>query len=94
MRIYLTSDDLGRPVLSKPVDDLAYELASLDGVSRALAREAVQAATEILEWRLGCAPPQRVFRLARAMTEHERKPPAQAWASSSERQGDLLEVRR
>jgi hypothetical protein len=90
-------------VTSIPNDDLAIEsvakdLADVLGRSnwRQLRIEATGtlAEADVLECRLDCAPPQRVFRLARAMIEHERKRPTQAWESSSERQGDLFEVRR
>jgi hypothetical protein len=91
-------------VTSIPNDDLAIEsfakdLADVLGRSnwRQLRIEAagtLPEAEDVLGWRLDCAPPQRVFRLARAMIEHERERPTQAWESSSERQGDLSEVQR
>jgi hypothetical protein len=68
-------------------DNQADALASNAGVTIAEARAAIQAATEILEWRLDYTPPQRVFWLARAMIEPERKRPTQAEEFSSERRG-------
>jgi hypothetical protein len=38
------------------------------------AREAVEAAADVLEWRYGYAWPERVVRLARLMIQHERTP--------------------
>lgn len=54
-------------------DTLARSLASREGVSRAKAREAIEAARDVLTWRLGHAPPGRVMRLASAIIEHERR---------------------
>jgi hypothetical protein len=60
----------------------AYELAFCSGVAVAEARDAIQAATEILEWRFGCAPEWRVLRFAQALIDDDRK-----------RQGDLFTMR-
>jgi hypothetical protein len=62
-------------------DRQAHTLAFETGVSLAEAREALEAAADILEWRLGRAEEWRVVRLAKAIIEHDRK-----------RQGDLFEA--
>jgi hypothetical protein len=41
-------------------------------VPLAKAREAVEAAADVLEWRYGYAAPDRIERLARLMIQHER----------------------
>jgi hypothetical protein len=43
-------------------------------VPRSKAREAVEAAADVLEWRYGFASPGRVVQLARLMIQHERTP--------------------
>lgn len=43
-------------------------------VPRSKAREAVEAAADVLEWRYGYASPGRVAQLARLMIQHERTP--------------------
>jgi hypothetical protein len=63
-------------------DDQTQALAVRQGVSVAEAREAVQAATEILEWQFGCPPEWRVLRLAQALIDDDRK-----------RQGNLFATR-
>jgi hypothetical protein len=57
---------------------IARVFAVREGVSPRQAQEAVRAATDILEWRLGCAPPEwRIVRLAQALIEHDRTRPAE-----------------
>jgi hypothetical protein len=56
---------------------LARQVAEAERVPRLEARKAIEAATEILEWRLDSAPQfWRVVRLAQALIEHDRKRPA------------------
>jgi hypothetical protein len=71
-----------RARLTAPMSVCSPDEDSAD-VTVAEARDSIQAAAEILQWRLGCAPEWRVLRLAKALLERERRRP-----------GDLFEPRR
>ena len=55
------------------MEAIARQVAAAESASRLEAREAVQAAADVLEWRYDFPPaPWRVERLARLMIQYER----------------------
>jgi hypothetical protein len=58
-------------------ESLARQVAEAERVPRIEAREVVEAATDLLEWRYDFPPPPwRVVQLARLMVQYERTKPS------------------
>jgi hypothetical protein len=59
------------------MEALARQVAEGERVPRGEAREAIEAAADILEWRYDVPPaPWRVIQLARLMIQHQRTRPS------------------
>lgn len=62
--------------MSGPMEALARQVAEAEAAPRFEAREAVEAAADILEWRYDFPPPPwRVVKLARLIVQRPRAPP-------------------